>query len=67
MTRFVLDVNDEWSTAMILIEHGMGPVTDISQHIVVLAHGKKIVEGTPAQMRTDALVIRTCLGADTAG
>jgi branched-chain amino acid transport system ATP-binding protein len=66
MARFILDVNDEWGTTIILIEHDMGVVMDISHRVVVLDHGEKIGEGTPEQVRTDPVVIRAYLGEDTA-
>jgi branched-chain amino acid transport system ATP-binding protein len=62
MARFILDVNDEWGTTIILIEHDMGVVMDISDHVVVLDHGEKIAEGTPDQVRTHPGVVRAYLG-----
>ena len=47
MSRFILDVNDEFGTTIALIEHDMGVVMDISDRVVVLDYGKKIGDGTP--------------------
>jgi len=62
MCRFVLDVNDEFGTTIVLIEHDMGVVMDISDRVVVLDYGKKIGDGTPQEVRTNPDVIRAYLG-----
>ncbi len=67
MARFILDVNDEWGTTIILIEHDMGVVMDISHRVAVLDHGEKIAEGRPEQVRGDPIVIRAYLGEETDG
>ena len=62
MARFILDVNDEWGTTIILIEHDMGVVMDISQRVVVLDLGQKIAEGTPAEVKGNPAVVKAYLG-----
>ena len=62
MSRFILDVNDEYGTTVVLIEHDMGVVMDISDRVVVLDYGKKIGDGTPDEVRTNQEVIDAYLG-----
>jgi branched-chain amino acid transport system ATP-binding protein len=62
MCRFVLDVNDQYGTTIVLIEHDMGVVMDISDRVVVLDYGKKIGDGTPDEVRSDQNVIDAYLG-----
>ncbi len=64
MSRFILDVNDEYGTTIVLIEHDMGVVMDISDRVVVLDYGKKIGDGTPQAVRGNADVIRAYLGTE---
>ena len=62
MARFILDVNQEWGTTIILIEHDMGVVMDLSDRVVVLEYGRKIADGTPDQVKADQSVIDAYLG-----
>lgn len=62
MSRFILDVNDEFGTTIVLIEHDMGVVMDISDRVVVLDYGKKIGDGTPEDVRSNEEVISAYLG-----
>ena len=64
MCRFILKVNDEIGTTMVLIEHDMGVVMDISDRVVVLDYGKVIGDGTPDEVRSNQKVIDAYLGVE---
>jgi branched-chain amino acid transport system ATP-binding protein len=62
MSRFVLDINDEFGTTIVLIEHDMGVVMDISDRVVVLDYGRQLADGTPDVVRSNQDVIDAYLG-----
>jgi branched-chain amino acid transport system ATP-binding protein len=62
MSRFILDVNDEFGSTICLIEHDMGVVMDLSDRVVVMDYGKKIGDGTPDEVRRNQNVIDAYLG-----
>lgn len=66
MARFILDVQEEWGVTVLLVEHDMSMVMDISSHVVVLNFGQVIAAGTPSEVRAHPQVIEAYLGAEGA-
>ena len=62
MSRFILDVNNQYGTTIALIEHDMGVVMDLSDRVVVLEYGRKIADGTPKEVKRNQQVIDAYLG-----
>ena len=62
MSRFIIDVNNQFGTTIALIEHDMGVVMDLSDRVVVLDYGRKIADGTPEQIKSNQAVIDAYLG-----
>ena len=62
MARFILDIREEWGITVLMVEHDMGMVMDISDHIAVLNFGQVVTEGVPAEVQKNPEVIRAYLG-----
>jgi branched-chain amino acid transport system ATP-binding protein len=66
MARYILDLNEEWGMTVVMIEHDMGVVMDISHRVMVLDFGRKIAEGRPEEVLADEHVKRAYLGVEDA-
>ncbi|MEF3696028.1 ABC transporter ATP-binding protein [Desulfolutivibrio sp.] len=64
MARYILDINEEWGMSVLLVEHDMGVVMDISDKVVVLDFGRVLAEGSPKEVMADADVVAAYLGGD---
>lgn len=62
MARFILDIRELWGITIVMVEHDMGVVTDISDRVCVLDYGRKIAEGQPGEIMNDPIVVKAYLG-----
>ena len=66
MARYILDINEEWGVTVLLVEHDMGVVMDISDRVVVLDFGQVLAKGTPEEVQLNPEVVAAYLGSDDA-
>lgn len=66
MARYILDINEEWGMTVLLVEHDMGVVMDISSKVVVLDFGRVLAEGPPEAVMADPAVVAAYLGGEDA-
>ena len=64
MARYIVDLNEEWGMTVIMIEHDMGVVMDISHRVIVLDFGRKIADGLPDEIMNNEHVKRAYLGVE---
>jgi branched-chain amino acid transport system ATP-binding protein len=67
IANFILDIREKWGVTVLMVEHDMGMVMDISDHVVVLSFGKVIAQGRPEEIQQHQEVISAYLGANAAG